>query len=97
MLPELFAENLIRGQGLLCRCMMKAQAASVSFTPVFAALMAVVNTKFPEIGLLLVSRVVQQFKRAFKRNDKPVCMASLHFLAHFVNQSVVSELIALEV
>ncbi len=32
IIPELFAENLIRGSGLFCRSIMKAQAASPTFT-----------------------------------------------------------------
>jgi pre-mRNA-splicing factor CWC22 len=70
VIPELFEENLIRGRGLFCRSVMKAQAASLPFTPVFAALVAVVNTKLPQVGELLVTRLVSQFRRSFKRNDK---------------------------
>ena len=33
---------------------MKAEMASPAFAPVYAALVAVVNTKFPEVGLLLL-------------------------------------------
>ena len=97
ILPEVFAENLVRGRGLLCRSLMKSQAASSSFTPVYAALVAVINTKFPEIGELLAHRIVTQFKRSFKRNDKPVCQAALTFIAHLINQQVVHEVLALEI
>ncbi|KAJ3188165.1 pre-mRNA-splicing factor cwc22 [Gaertneriomyces sp. JEL0708] len=93
---ELFGENLIRGRGLFCRSIMKAQAASLPFTPVYAALVAVVNTKFPQIGDLLVTRLIIQFRRAYKRSDKAVCLASTKFLAHLVNQKVVDELVALQ-
>jgi len=72
IIPELFSENLIRGRGLFCRSCMKSQMASPGFTDVFAALVAVVNTKFPEVGDLLLRRIVLQLKRAYKRNDK-VC------------------------
>ncbi|KAK9929496.1 hypothetical protein M0R45_026592 [Rubus argutus] len=48
IIPEIFAENLIRGRGLFCRSCMKSQMASPGFTDVFAGLVAVVNTKFPE-------------------------------------------------
>ena len=34
--------------------------ASPTFTPVYAALVAVVNTKFPELGELLLHRVITQ-------------------------------------
>ncbi|KAI8592676.1 armadillo-type protein, partial [Geranomyces variabilis] len=92
---ELFGENLIRGRGLLCRSTMKAQASSLPFTPVFAALVAVVNTKFPQIGELLLTRLVIQFRRAYKRSDKTVCLATAKFLAHLVNQKVAHEIVAL--
>lgn len=68
--PELFGENLVRGKGLFCRSIMKAQAASLPFTPVFAALVAIINSKIPAVGDLLVSRLVALFRRAYKRNDK---------------------------
>lgn len=45
---ELFNINLIRGRGLLCRYIQKAQAVSPTFTHVYAALVAVCNSKvFP--------------------------------------------------
>ena len=88
IVPELFAENLVRGKGLFARSVMKSQMASPQFSPVFAALVAVTNTKFPELGELVVKRVVLQFRRAFKRNDKSVCVAATKFLASLVNQQV---------
>lgn len=69
-MPELFNENLIRGRGLYARSIMKAQASSLPFTPVFAALTAIVNTKLPMVGELVLVRLISQFRRAFKRNDK---------------------------
>ncbi|SPO27541.1 related to Pre-mRNA splicing factor cwc22 [Ustilago trichophora] len=98
IVPELFGgANLIRGRGLYCRSIMRAQALSLSFTPVFAALTAIVNTKLPMVGELLVTRLVSQFRRSFKRNDKPVCNSTAMFLAHLVNQRVVHEVLALEI
>ena len=70
VVPELFAENLIRGRGLFARSIMKAQAASLPFTPVFAALVAIINTKLPQVGELVLIRLISQFRRAFKRNNK---------------------------
>ncbi|KAI0293382.1 armadillo-type protein [Russula brevipes] len=97
VVPELFAENLIRGRGLFARSIMKAQAASLPFTPVFAALVSIINTKLPMIGELLLHRLVSQFRRAFKRNDKTVCHSTTTFIAHLVNQGVAHELIALQI
>ena len=70
IVPELFSENLIRGKGLLARSVMKAQATSLPFTPVFACLAAIINTKLPQVGDLLLTRLISQFRRSFKRNDK---------------------------
>ncbi|CDW94746.1 hypothetical protein [Sporisorium scitamineum] len=98
IVPELFGgANLIRGRGLYCRSIMRAQALSLSFTPVFAALTAIVNTKLPMVGELLVTRLVSQFRRSFKRNDKTVCNSTAMFIAHLVNQRVVHEVLALEI
>lgn len=96
IIPELFAENLIRGRGLFCRSCMKSQMASPGFTDVFAALVAVMNTKFPEVGNLLLRRIILQLKRAFKRNDKPLLLAATKFIAHLANQQVAHEIITLE-
>ncbi|KAJ1023436.1 hypothetical protein NDA16_003053 [Ustilago loliicola] len=98
IVPELFGgANLIRGRGLYCRSIMRAQALSLSFTPVFAALTAIVNTKLPMVGELLVIRLVSQFRRSFKRNDKTICNSTAMFIAHLVNQRVVHEVLALEI
>ncbi|SPQ97391.1 unnamed protein product (mitochondrion) [Plasmodiophora brassicae] len=96
IVAELFAENIIRGRGLLVRAVVKAQMASPNFTPVYAALIAVINTKMPEIGELLMKRMILQFRRAYRRNDKIVCLACTKFLAHLVNQQVAHEIVALE-
>ena len=72
LIPEIFYENLIRGRGLFCRSIMKAQAASPNFTPVYAALVAVVNTRMPELGELLVKRLILQFRKSYRRNAKVI-------------------------
>ncbi|CAG8657850.1 3038_t:CDS:2 [Acaulospora colombiana] len=97
IVPELFNENLIRGKGLFARSIMKAQAASLPFTPVFASLVAILNSKLPTVGELVLIRLVSQFRRSFKRNDKPVCVATSTFIAHLVNQSVAASLLAFEI
>lgn len=80
VVPELFEENLIRGRGLFSRSIMKAQAASLPFTPVFSALVAIINTKLPQVGELLLTRLISQFRRAFKRNDKVRLSVSLFLI-----------------
>lgn len=94
---ELFGENVVRGRGLLCQSIMQAQTASPTFTHVYAGLVSIINTKFPSIGELLLKRLILNFRRGFKRNDKIRCMSSTRFIAHLVNQQVVHELLALEI
>lgn len=94
---ELFKENIVRGRGLLCRSIIQAQAASPTFTHVYAALVAVINSKFPSIGELLLNRLVIQFRRGFRRNDKTICISAATFIAHLVNQRVAHEIVALEI
>lgn len=44
--------------------------------------------QFPEVGELLLHRLLKQWVRAFKRNDKPVILAVSKFVAHLTNQQV---------
>ena len=148
---------------------MKSQLASTEFSATFAALVAIINTKLPEVGELLLKRVVWQvgveatasnhcwstvlacilggsrfsvadgtrgsclsllleycvcmhtkrqplcrlprhcllrchlhcpclqFRRAFQRNDKPIVMGCLKFIAHLINQQVAHEVLGLQI
>lgn len=40
--------------------------------------------------------VLFKFKRGYRRNDKPVCIAATQFLAQLMNQGVAHELLILE-
>ncbi|CAL8102770.1 unnamed protein product [Calicophoron daubneyi] len=93
---QLLCENIVRGRGLLARSLLTAQFASPTFTHVFAALVAVVNSKFPQVGELVLKRLINEFRKAFRRNQKDRCLSTARFLAHLVNQKVVHELIVLE-
>lgn len=97
IVPELFNDNLIRGRGLFCRSIMKAQAASLPFTPILAAMVAIVNTKLPQVGELLINRLIIQFRKAFKRNDKAVCLSCTTFIAHLINQQLAHEMLAAQI
>lgn len=94
---ELLKENIVRGRGLLCRSIIQAQAASPTFTHVYAGLVSVINSKFPNIGELLLQRLVITFRRGFRRNDKVICVTASKFIAHLVNQRVAHEILALEI
>ena len=70
ILQEMFQENVVRGRGLVARSVIQAQAASPMFSHVYAALVSIVNTKFPQTGELIAKRLIVRFRRAFQRNDK---------------------------
>lgn len=70
ILQELFQENVVRGRGVLARSIIQAQTASPMFTHVYAALVAIINTKFPQTGELIATRLIVRFRKAFRRNDK---------------------------
>jgi pre-mRNA-splicing factor CWC22 len=62
-LMSTWLQNIMRGKGLFCRSVMKSAIASPAFAPVFAAMVAIINTKLPEIGALLAARLVRQVFR----------------------------------
>jgi len=94
--PELLAENLVRGRGLLCRALLRSQAACPDFTDVFAALAAVVNARLPCVGRLLLVRLVLRVRRAHASGNRHQLAAAAAFVAHLVNQGVAHDLLALE-
>ncbi|EHK96410.1 putative Pre-mRNA-splicing factor cwc22 [Glarea lozoyensis 74030] len=59
-----------------------------------SAMAAIVNTKLPQVGELLLKRLVMQFRKGFKRNDKVVCLSATTFIAHLCNQQVANEIVA---
>jgi pre-mRNA-splicing factor CWC22 len=93
---EILQENIVRGRGLLARSVLQAQAFSPTFTNVYAALVAIINTKFPNIGELIIHRLLLNFRKGYRRNNKLLCLSSVQFIAHLVNQNVLHEVAALE-
>lgn len=52
LIQEIFYENIVRGRGLFCRSAIRAQSSSTTFTNVYAAMIAIINTKMPELEIL---------------------------------------------
>ena len=88
IIPELFQENLVRGRGLFARAIMKAQLASPGFTHIYTALLAIVNTKLPENGELVLKRVIYGFKRAYKRYRTNLDTVRLSVHSLLLNMSI---------
>uniref|UniRef100_A0A8C5HPV9 Pre-mRNA-splicing factor CWC22 homolog n=1 Tax=Gouania willdenowi TaxID=441366 RepID=A0A8C5HPV9_GOUWI len=96
IIQELLQENIVRGRGLLARSVLQAQAASPIFTHVYAALVAIINSKFPQIGELILKRLILAFRRSYRRNLKQQCLTASKFVAHLINQNVAHEVLCLE-
>ncbi|GBE62255.1 cell cycle control protein [Babesia ovata] len=96
LVVELLECNLIRGRGLLARSWIRAQMASPGFTDIYVSFLAVLNSKFPEIGNLVLRRIILQFRRAFRKNDRILCQTVAKSLAHLVNYRVAHEVLALQ-
>lgn len=94
---EVFTHNLIRARGEFCTSIMKAQSMAQPFTPVYAALVAVINSKLPQVGELLLTRLIIKFRKSFKKNKKDACLSSAIFIAHLCNHQVAHEIVALEI
>uniref|UniRef100_A0A8C9WVG9 Pre-mRNA-splicing factor CWC22 homolog n=1 Tax=Sander lucioperca TaxID=283035 RepID=A0A8C9WVG9_SANLU len=96
IIQELLQENIIRGRGLLARSVLQAQAASPTFTHVYSAVVAIINSKFPQIGELILKRLILSFRRSYRRNLKQQCLTASKFVAHLINQNVAHEVLCLE-
>ena len=96
IVQALLQENIVRGRGLLCRSVLQAQRASPIFTHVYAALVAIINSKFPQIGELTLKRLILNFRKGYRRNDKQLCLTASKFVAHLINQNVAHEVLGLE-
>ncbi|KAL7443482.1 hypothetical protein ACHAXH_008525 [Discostella pseudostelligera] len=98
LIHALFTDaNLVRGRGLLARSIMKATSGSPQYAPTYAALMAVVNTKLPECGELLLTRAILLFRQAYKYRDRNTVSSTLALLGHMFNQGMAHELLSLQI
>jgi pre-mRNA-splicing factor CWC22 len=86
---KLFEVNIIRGRCLLGHAIIRAQIESPFNTSVYAALVSFINSKFPEIGEIIIKILISSFRENYLKNNKQICLATTKFLADLVNQSVV--------
>jgi len=88
--------NLIRGKGLLAKAVLRAATTSPTYAPVYVSLIAVVNTKLPEIGELILVRSILMFRRSYARQDRSMTMAITNFMGCLFNQGLCHELLCLQ-
>jgi len=97
IVKELLQENLVRGRGLLARSILSAQNLSPTFTHVYAALVSIINTRFPQNGQLILTRLANNFKKNHMRNNKEDCLHACQFIAHLLNHQVCNEALVLQI
>lgn len=93
---QLLRLNLVRGRALFCKALLRAQLASPALSPVFAAVVAVIGSRLPEVAELLVLRLIAQLKAAYANQDRVLCFATARFVAQLFNQHVVTDLLILQ-
>ena len=97
LIHSLFKDaNLIRGKGLLAKSIIRAATTSPTFSPVYSSLIAVINTKLPEIGELILVRAILTFRKSYARRDKSLTMAITNFIGCLFNQGLCHELLCLQ-
>ncbi|CAF3776097.1 unnamed protein product [Rotaria sp. Silwood1] len=95
IIRELFHNNIIRSCGLFAHRIIRVQIASPFYTPVYAALVSVINTMLSKIGELTAKYLISSFRRTYQENDKTNCLATTTFIGHFVNQNILHNMLAL--
>lgn len=71
--------NIIRLRGVLAKSILQAALSAPKYSTVYAALVAVINTKLPEVGELVVKRTLLSFQRYYRRCDKTACTNTVIF------------------
>ncbi|KAG9135444.1 hypothetical protein Leryth_007203 [Lithospermum erythrorhizon] len=89
IVEETLSLDLIKGRGLFCRAVIKSLEATQTPVPILAAFVAAINIEFPDVGYLLLKRIVLQLKSTCKSKDKVQLFNTVKLIAHLVNQSVV--------
>lgn len=93
----LFKANIIWGQGLVCRSVIQNVMLTPHRAPELAALVAVLNSKVPAIGEIVLARVVALFKRAYVNNNKRLAESMALFLCELTLHKVVEDVAVLQV
>lgn len=97
LVVQLFRLNLIRGRGLLCNSLMKSQQLSTAYTNVYSSLVSILNSKIPEIGALLIARVIVRFRRLIRREEIDGCKSIVVFISELVVYHVCSHTLIMEI
>lgn len=97
MIFEAFSINLIRFRGLLIDEIIQHQIHSNSYTAIYTSFICVINSKIPEIGKLLLTRLVLNFRKYYKSNDKEKLISTLNFISNLLNFKIANEVLIFQI
>ena len=98
LIHDLFSKvNLIRFRGVLTKSILLAAISSIQYSNVYAAMIAVINTKLPEIGELIVKRSILILRKSYQRKEKQSLIAVVLFLGHLFHQNLIHEILILQI
>ena len=98
LIYDLFSKvNLIRFRGVLVKSVLLAAISSIQYSNVYAAMIAAINTKLPEIGELVVKRSILLLRKSYQRREKQSLIAVVLFLGHLFHQNVIHEILILQI
>ena len=83
---KLLELNISRGRGWLVKTLMLFQTRKPADSNVYAALAAILNSKFSDIGFLLIKRLLCDLRKIQQYAGRTSCAL---FIAHLTNQKVV--------
>eukprot|EP00762_Andalucia_godoyi_P001433 ANDGO_00236.mRNA.1 Pre-mRNA-splicing factor CWC22 len=97
LVAEAFSVNIVRGRGILVSALMKTQQRSPSFSAILSAFVAVLNSRIPQIGELLLTRLALLIRRSLREKDHYALKTSAVFAAQLLNFKVCHEILILQV
>lgn len=92
---NLLQSNLIRGKEILASSVLKYQT-DFNQGMASAALVALVNSEFPEFGDLVIREAIARFISGYKSNDKRGCYSMMSLISYSFCYQVVHEILILQ-
>ncbi|KAL0207834.1 hypothetical protein P9112_010421 [Eukaryota sp. TZLM1-RC] len=96
VLPQLLSVNLIKGRGILTSRIIQACESATALTPVYATLLALINSVFPSIGRLAIQRILIRVQKSLKSRRIRETSGLLTLLSHLIYFQVALPLLVFE-
>ena len=85
-----------RARRFIARFIIDAQSRTPHVSDAYSAIIAMLNSECPLIGVFLSRTVVLELAGGLSRGNKPACVAAARPLAHMISQEVAKEYFACE-